>query len=45
MTTFQRMALLADDMLDLVLGEQLVTPMEQTVKQYPELIFYYTRVN
>jgi len=39
--TFQRIASLADELLDLVLGEQLVTPMELTVKQHPYLILYY----
>lgn len=45
MASIQRMISLADDMLDLVLGEQFVTPMERTVKQYPYLIFYYSRVS
>ena len=45
MTRFQKMASLADEVLDLVLGEQLVTPMERTVEQYPYLIYYYPRVS
>jgi hypothetical protein len=39
--TLEKVASLADDVLDLVLGEQLVTPMEHAVKQYPFLVFYY----
>ena len=41
MTRLQRMAALADDVLDMVLGEELITPLEQTVEQHPYLIFYY----
>ena len=45
MTTFQRMVSLADEVLDLILGEQLITPMEQTATQYPYLILYYPRLS
>lgn len=40
----QKMVSLADNMLDLVLGERLVTPVEHSVKQYPSLIYYYPNI-
>jgi len=41
MATLQGMASLVDDVLGLVLGEQFITPLEQTVEQYPYLILCY----
>jgi len=37
------MALFVDNVLHLVLGEQLVKPMDQAVERYPVLIDYYFR--
>ncbi len=40
----RKLVSVADNVIDLVLGEQLNSPVEQSVKQYPSLIYYYPKL-
>lgn len=40
----RKLVSVADNVLDLVLGEQINSTVEHSVKQYPSLIYYYPKL-